>query len=70
MPGARADDLKKIEQSLIQDPPGLVVSLDRQATLEELIKKGEAVEALYKQAGAKAHERTAAYRRLLAIEQK
>lgn len=64
------DDLKQLEQSLIHEPPGYVVSLDRQATVAELIKKGEAAEALYKDALDLARQRTAAYRKMLNLEQK
>jgi hypothetical protein len=64
------EDLKKIEQSLIHDPPGYTVALDRQADIEGAIKKAVAVESLYKDAGQHAHERAAACRKLLLIEQK
>lgn len=67
---AEDDGLKQIEQSLIHDPPGFTVALDRQANLDKLIKQADAVEALYKDAAAKAHQRAATYRRMLEIERK
>lgn len=71
------EDLARLQESIIADPPGLTVSLDRQGTLEQLKARAEAEAANYtrmqtviERLRSRACDQAANYKRMLEVEKK